>query len=283
MNIKKSTIILYGLLAIAVVVAINGKFKEQKLKKQLNDIKVKEVAISKDKALQNELIKIDSLLIRGNYKSALNAYKKQANANNPYAKLRIELTKHFIQLNKARKTQDSLEVNEKEIDSNAIKSIVTSYEIRKYDSLNFAIEKLKTQLKRIKKQQQSKSYGEYLRFTNRKQHKVHYVGQVKNNKANGNGIAFFDTGSRYEGEWVNNLRHGEGTFYWNDGQYYVGQYKNDKRSGKGTYYWPNGEKYVGQWESDHQNGEGVFYDKDGNIITKGVWKNDKLVEQIKTN
>jgi len=125
----------------------------------------------------------------------------------------------------------------------------------------------------------NKAIGEYLTFSNTKGSQMHYVGQVKNGKANGFGVALLNTGSRYQGAWRNNQRHGDGSFYWADGQYYIGSYSNDLRNGQGTYYWPNGEKYVGQWKDDKRNGEGVFYGKDGAIITSGIWKNDKLADK----
>ena len=137
------------------------------------------------------------------------------------------------------------------------------------------------QLKSIKQQMITKNFGEYITFKSSKGNRLHYVGQVKNKKANGYGIAILDSGSRYEGDWKDNKRHGEGVFYWIDGQHYEGSYVDDLRSGKGTYYWINGEKYVGQWENDMRNGSGTFYGKDGNILTKGVWENDELMSEDK--
>ncbi|WP_025740558.1 MORN repeat-containing protein [Aquimarina pacifica] len=287
MKIKKTNVVLYGLLLTVLVVGIGSKFREQKLKKQLRETQAKEALVSSNLASQNELLQIDSLLLKGRYKTALQEYKQQLKTivddDNTYIKLRIELAKQFIQLSKGIHPDDSISIEQKVADTSTVKIATTKGEVRKYDSLHFALEKVKAQLNRVKKQQQKKSYGEYLTFTNRKRHKVHYVGQVRNDKANGYGIAFFDTGSRYEGEWKENLRHGDGSFYWTDGEYYVGQYQNDRRTGQGTYFWPNGEKYTGQWKDDQRNGEGTFYGKDKNIMTQGVWKNDKLIEQSKKN
>ncbi len=285
MKIKKTNIVLLGGVLIALIIAISSMFREQKLKKQLKEIQAKETLISNRLASQEELLPIDSLLVSGQYQSALQKYEKLFSSNasddNTYVKLRIQLAKQFMKLNKGMHPDDSISVQQKVLDTSIVEIASPVGEVRRYDSLYFALEKVKAQLNRVKKQQQKKSYGEYLTFTNRKHHKVHYVGQVRNDKANGYGIAVFDTGSRYEGEWKENLRHGDGSFYWTDGEYYVGQYQNDRRTGQGTYFWPNGEKYVGQWKDDQRNGEGAFYDKDSNIMTEGLWKNDKLVEQNK--
>lgn len=282
MKLKKTSLVLYGLLLTVVIVAVTGKFKERKLRKQLKETQEKEIQISEQIDSRNDLLQIDSLLIKGNYIAALKAYKDRTNNNNnEYLQLRIQLAERFLELSQVNTVQDSSDIEPME-ETETVVQTDSPYEIRKYDSLSFVLAKVKAQLNRVKKQQQKKSYGEYLTFTNRKKHKVHYVGQVKNDKANGYGIAFFDTGSRYEGEWKENLRHGEGAFYWTDGQSYEGQYLNDRRNGKGTYSWPNGERYIGQWKDDQRNGAGVFYGKNNKIITEGVWKNDKLVEENKS-
>ena len=144
-------------------------------------------------------------------------------------------------------------------------------------SLNEAESKIRTLKNRLKKT----SENEYLTFKTSKGTSLHYVGQIKKNKANGFGIALLETGSRYEGNWKDNMRHGEGKFYWDDGEHYEGSYVNDKRQGKGTYFWKNGEKYVGEWKEDRRNGVGKFYSKKGKIKASGVWENDKLVKEDK--
>ena len=188
----------------------------------------------------------------------------------------MALAKTFAEL-KASASKDNVPNDMR--DSTKMETLTSARELNSYDSLNFIIEKKQVQLNALRAQLERKSFGEYLRFKSKKNNQMHYVGQVKNKKANGIGIALLDTGSRYEGEWKDNERHGQGTFYWADGERYEGSYSNDKRSGLGTYYWPNGEKYVGQWAEDKRNGAGTFYGSDGEVVTKGIWKNDKLKEQ----
>ena len=57
---------------------------------------------------------------------------------------------------------------------------------------------------------------------------------------------------------------------------YHGELVDGKRQGKGTFLFPNGQTYVGQFENNQRNGYGEILDKDGNIITKGIWRNDTL-------
>ncbi|WP_339704727.1 hypothetical protein [uncultured Kriegella sp.] len=276
---KKRTIILYLLLATSVVTALFFLFRTQGLKQQLKETELKQTRLEVQVDEHKKLMRIDSMLVDGNYNSALREYTFQLEnklGNDSIGlQLRIALAENLKRMEASNNTQiDSLAL--KALDSLQETSKVTPREIRQYDSVSFALEKMKVQLQTMQRQQRKKSFGEYLRFKSQKGNQLHYVGQVQNKKANGYGIALFDTGSRYEGQWKDNQRHGEGTFYWPDGEYYIGSYINDRRNGNGTYYWPNKEKYAGQWKDDKRNGQGTFYGADGKVVTSGVWKNDKL-------
>lgn len=150
-----------------------------------------------------------------------------------------------------------------------------------YDSLRFALQKANMQVRNLESRLRSTSGGNYLTFTSRQDNEVYYVGDIKNGKANGRGVALFSSGSRYLGEWRDNTKHGIGEFHWLDGASYEGEYEADERSGRGTYHFPDGEVFVGEWEDDLRNGEGIFYDKEGEVITKGIWKDDELVQESK--
>ncbi|MDF4222275.1 hypothetical protein PXC01_11800 [Maribacter sp. M208] len=277
---KKKDITLYGLLAILTVLVIYFGIKSNSLENEIGEgSKAKDeldVLVTGNK----ELVAIDSVLMKGDYNKAIESYNNTLQNHeelNTVIPLRIALAQKLME-------NSSVNVAEKEtektaVDSSAIAS-VTKSEIRSIDSLSFALEKARVQISNMRQQLNNKSFGEYLSFTSKKGTALHYVGQVKNNKANGIGIAVLETGSRYEGEWKDNLREGNGTFYWADGQYYIGSYKNDMRNGEGTYFWPNGEKYKGQWKDDKRNGKGIFHKKEGSVIS-GIWENDKLKEADK--
>lgn len=253
--------------------------KSVQLKNELVQFKQENKDISDKITAYEELAKIDSLLLQEDYDEAIASYNASMSfdkENNRIIPLRIALAEKLkgTPLN-INPIPDSVAL---EKDTLTRSDWSEEAAMRKYDSINFSLEKYRVQLTRLKKQLQQKSFGEYITFKSIKGNQMHYVGQVKDGKANGYGVAILETGSRYEGEWTNNQRHGEGTFYWADGEYYKGTYKDDQRNGYGSYYWTNGEKYTGEWKNDKRNGAGRFYDSEGEVVAGGEWDNDKLVE-----
>lgn len=281
---KKRNIVLYVLMAAIGAVAFYFGMQVRKLTSALNESDKARTQLEDRQTGYQEWTKIDSSLIDGDYQAALRAYneelKQESGNDSVRLALRIamarQMSRYRAAYNEAR-AKDTLSA----ADSLANLRSATPQEVRDYDEVNFKLEKARTQLARMRRRLREKSFGEYLKFKSSKDHLLHYVGEVDGGKANGYGVAIFDTGSRYEGEWKDNLRHGEGIFHWPDGEYYEGAYVGDERKGQGTYYWPNGEKYSGEWEADKRNGEGIFYDEKGKVMTKGVWKDDKLVEETK--
>lgn len=150
---------------------------------------------------------------------------------------------------------------------------------RTQDSLLNKITDLKEQLIQSKKLSTGKENIQVISFKGVRGNKIHYIGEVKDNKANGNGIGIWVTGSVYKGEWKNNIRHGQGFHEWPDGEKFEGTYVDGKRKGFGKYYWPNGERYEGQWVDDKRNGKGTLFDPDGNIRFEGNWTDDKPVKK----
>ncbi|WP_209400368.1 hypothetical protein [Pseudozobellia sp. WGM2] len=278
MKFKKS--VLFLVLALTTIGALFFGIKVNNLQNQLQEVEIEQGQIEEKLNDYEQLSRIDSMLLEGNYDTAIQSYNatslKVKEENKMGIPLRIALAEKLSQAyNSPRVKEDTIKTK---IDSTLQPLAATAEQVRKFDSLNFSLEKTKVQLARLKKQLQQKSFGEYLKFKSKKGNFMHYVGQVKNGKANGYGIAVLDSGSRYEGQWRENQREGEGTFYWPDGEYYVGTYASDKRSGFGTYYWPNGEKYAGQWKEDKRSGTGKFFDSQGDLVAGGEWNDDKLVE-----
>ena len=275
------------LLLVVTSVAVFYIIRANKLQNELEFSNTRQAQIESDIAEQQELMRIDSLLLKGNYNSALGAYQDRYEAADEQeqtgVELRMALARKFVELKSEFQLTGLKNAALQERDSSQIAEVPTPEEVDRYDSLSFAFEKAKVQMANLKRQLREKSLGEYLTFTSSKGSKMHYVGQVKNHRAHGFGVAILNTGSRYEGEWKNNQRHGEGSFYWPDGEYYVGNYVNDKRNGAGTYYWPNGEKYTGHWKDDKRSGEGIFYGKNGKIVANGIWKDDKLADSGKSS
>ncbi len=277
------------ILALSLILAIGSAIyfgiKSKDLQNQLEANKEFLLEMDGQMTAQRELSRIDAMLIDGDYKEALQAYEEHYEEDEiqdgQSIEMRVALIKELLRLRYENQLAAMQAAQLEEIDSIQADGLEAAHDIMLADSLSFALEKAKVQLSCLKKQLKEKSFGEYLTFTNSKGSTMHYVGQVKNGKANGYGVALLSTGSRYEGLWKNNMRHGEGTYYWSDGQHYVGQYENDKRNGQGTYYWPNGEKYAGHWEDDERDGKGTFYGKDGEVVAAGTWDDDKLEETAK--
>ncbi|QCK15746.1 MORN repeat-containing protein [Mangrovivirga cuniculi] len=283
MKRKSIKILTYVALAISIALAAYYFFRTQSLKNKVESSNEELAQILENVEKQQQILSIDSILIEGDYSAALKAYEKQLEGVNDEEaeaiRKRIRLVQSLMYEPQTKVESDTDSVTLAYIDSlEQSTRIATPEEIRQYDSLSFALRKVKVQVNNLQRQLRQKSFGQYITFKSSKGSTVHYVGQVKEGKANGTGVALLKTGSRYEGEWKNNQRHGEGAFYWPDGEYYKGEYRNDKRHGEGTYYWPNGEKFVGQWANDGRNGRGIFYGADGDVVASGIWKDDELVE-----
>jgi hypothetical protein len=153
----------------------------------------------------------------------------------------------------------------------------THTEYQLLDSTNQVLHNRVDSLKNVlqKEKQKPVTNTSFIKFKNKKGNKVFYIGEVKSNKADGKGIAVFETLSTYDGDWKDGNRHGKGIHNWKDGDRYEGDFADDKRTGWGTYYFETGEKFTGQWKNDVRDGKGTLYDTKGNIKMQGVWKNDR--------
>ncbi|WP_218648146.1 MORN repeat-containing protein [Winogradskyella forsetii] len=278
MQNRKSTRVLIVIAIVSVAAAFYFGIQNFKI----NKAQSAKLEASDDKGnveKEKTVARIDSLLLKGDYTKALNLSKelKTSKAINIQSELdlRIKIAKDFVELSKRNKKIEIKNVNKDSIHSTEKTSIMSEDNSR----TTLELQKAKQEITKLRNQLSHTSANNYITFKTSKGTNLHYVGNVKNGKANGYGIAILDTGSRYEGQWKDNLRHGEGKFYWNDGEDYVGDYRNDMREGFGTYHWSNGEKYVGEWKNDRRNGKGEFYNKRGKLKTIGVWKDDELVEE----
>jgi len=101
-----------------------------------------------------------------------------------------------------------------------------------------------------------------------------YVGDYKNGFREGQGTVTFKDGSKYAGGFKADKKHGNGTYNWSDGSKYTGDYFDNLMQGKGTYAYPNGDKYIGDWVKDYMQGNGIFYYKTG-ARYDGQFKSDK--------
>lgn len=102
-----------------------------------------------------------------------------------------------------------------------------------------------------------------------------YVGQMKNDKFDGQGTMTFPDGAKYVGAFAGGKPNGQGTMDFPDKRKYVGEWKNGLFDGKGNLELPDGSRYVGQFVADKPNGEGVWTYADGSEDT-GTFKDGKL-------
>lgn len=245
--------------------------------------------IIEDFKIADEILKLDQqLLTMGNRQNILEKFNslveitKNKNLKDVINN-RITVTKSFIKAQNEnefsnQELQIQLQNQNKLIDSlvNIGDSLNTTYfeyrrkTERKTDSLMTASKKKDMQLVR-------KETVKVITFKNSSGNLIHYLGETEGDKAKGNGVGIWNTGSIYRGEWRNNKRHGVGEFSWSDGQKYKGDFVDDIRTGDGIYYWPSGERYEGEFSNNKRDGNGIFYDPDGNVKFNGQWKNDKFI------
>ena len=76
-------------------------------------------------------------------------------------------------------------------------------------------------------------------------------------------------------------KKGKGKDYYEDGKIkYEGNFEDDEyNDDKGKFYDENGNKYEGKFTKGKKNGEFSVYDKDGKLINKIKYENDKLIEE----
>ena len=84
-----------------------------------------------------------------------------------------------------------------------------------------------------------------------------YVGEFKDDKANGQGIVNSANGDKYVGEFKDDYANGQGTYTYANGDTYVGEYKDGKRNGQGTFTFKNGNTYVGEFKDNNKSGQGT--------------------------
>lgn len=285
-------------LAVAASLAYRASGRTQALEHELALAEASEESAAATVDLYDDVAAADRLLLAGRYREAGNAYRALA-ADSARSQLApgvdLEARLDHIGLLRAYAYElDTLralagqpprkvfvELPAAPRPATVAPLALASSRPGQYDSLNFALRKAEMRIRSLEGRLRQNSGGNYLTFESSRGSDVYYVGDVRGGRANGKGVALLSTGSRYQGEWRDNRRHGRGTFYWPDGAYYEGAYADDERDGQGTYHFPDGSVFVGDWEADLRNGEGVYYDKDGEVVARGIWDDDELVERFR--
>jgi hypothetical protein len=292
---RKILIFILSVYAVVSIIGFISLLSKHEKQNDYYDEKMMDLKSTRD-SLKNsldairEVVIADNEMFTGEYENALNAFDKLLSSKK-YADLDKQLIQFRIDKINALKSQGDTLINDIKAYQFALTSMTDAINKveKSRDSLVVEIderendyskktEALKTEIAEKNKQLNRKEKIQVISFKNPKGNTIHYLGEVKNNQANGGGVGVWNTGSIYKGEWQNNQRHGKGLFEWTDGHKYDGEFVNDIREGEGTYQWSSGEKYVGAWKDGKRNGFGKLYDKDNNLKYEGQWLNDKIVE-----
>ena len=102
-----------------------------------------------------------------------------------------------------------------------------------------------------------------------------YVGDFKNNLANGYGRQEEKDGSWWEGEIKDDMLHGKGTYVNYNGDIYKGNFFEGFLEGQGSFTRTDGTKVTGEFKKDLLNGKGKWVHTNGDVAT-GNFKDDQL-------
>lgn len=107
-----------------------------------------------------------------------------------------------------------------------------------------------------------------------------YVGQVKDGKREGIGVAIIETNKEswngtYSGNWKNDNAHGYGVETWVNGDKYEGEWLNGSRHGYGVYTWLDDDIYEGGFKNGLKHGDCKYYDKSSKRWYYGTLENGK--------
>ena len=118
------------------------------------------------------------------------------------------------------------------------------------------------------------SYGQDIRTITYSNGDV-YVGEFKDDKANGQGTYTYANGDVYVGEHKDKF-NGQGTITFANGSVYVGEFKDNQRSGQGTDTGVDGNVYVGEYKDGQRSGQGTYIDASGGV-ENGIWLKDAFI------
>lgn len=92
-----------------------------------------------------------------------------------------------------------------------------------------------------------------------------------------------ETWGSYIGEFENGVFQGKGKATFAAGSTYAGEFRDGKANGFGKYQSPKGEIYIGEFKDYMNHGKGILLDKNGSIISEGIFEFGKIVRAEKTN
>ena len=111
-----------------------------------------------------------------------------------------------------------------------------------------------------------------------------YQGKIKKGLKQGTWLSYWDSGqlgSRVN--FIDGKEEGEYLQYYETGQLEVkGNYKDGMAVGEWLEYWDNGKLWIKvNYKDGKKEGKQLVYNKGGKLKTTQIWKNNKLLEEIK--
>jgi rhodanese-related sulfurtransferase len=116
-----------------------------------------------------------------------------------------------------------------------------------------------------------------------KKHQAIYVGELKEGKKCGYGVASFPGGASYRGQWRDDCFQGRGTYTFPDGRVHSGDMFASQFLGLGVATFPDGRRHEGCFARGQRHGLGIAYRADCSIEHQGWWQNDLFVGSRKPN
>lgn len=294
MIVKHKYLVLFIITCVVTIIVISTWYsnKISRFEGQIGDQKERVDSLKSELLWLTQLSGMDYNFISGEYEVAKTEYQNILNSlpNFHHLKTSVDLrlarissidnaTKSDATIKDIETMQLALRQRDEIIEllNNTMDSLNTEHK-NEHNQLALQIKEQETELTQRLNEIHRKEKIQVISFKSQKGKLIHYLGEVKDGKANGGGVGIWSTGSMYKGEWKENLRHGQGKYQWVDGDVYEGTYINDIREGEGVYHWASGEHYDGEWSDDKRNGFGKLFDKDNNLTYQGQWRNDKIVE-----
>ena len=103
-----------------------------------------------------------------------------------------------------------------------------------------------------------------------------YEGGYVKGRRHGRGKYTFKSGAVYEGDYHNNAKHGKGKMSYVDKSCYDGDWKMDRRHGTGSYTYANGDIYAGSWCNGVKHGKGCYFFMASKCQFLGFWDDSKF-------
>jgi len=135
-----------------------------------------------------------------------------------------------------------------------------------------------------------------------------FTGEFREDKYHGKGQLVTKDGDVYSGDFEGGLKHGKGIFQNSAGDLFEGNFRYDKFDGFGKYtrkedgtifeglfvdwkmiddktgtiFYPDGRRYDGNVQNYQAHGEGYLTTSEGDteVVIRGKFENDKLIEEI---